>query len=1858
MKRDFSRVAIVNRGEAAMRLIHAVREWNQETGERLRTIALHTDADRDGLFVREADEAVSLGPAYFLDSRDGRRKSSYLDYTRLEDALRRSQAEAVWVGWGFVAEHAAFAELCERLGVVFIGPSSAVMRRLGDKITSKQIAEEAKVPVAPWSGGAVADVDEARAVAAKLGFPLMVKATAGGGGRGIRRVRSEAELPAAFESARDEAVKAFGDGTLFLERLLGGARHVEVQIIGDEHGTVWGLGVRDCTLQRRNQKVLEESPSPVLTAEEDASLRESAARLGKTAGYSGAGTVEFLFDPKERRFSFMEVNARLQVEHPVTEAVTGVDLVKLQLHVARGGRLEGPVPAARGHAIEVRINAEDPENGFAPAPGKIELFRIPTGPGLRIDTGFREGQVVPVEFDSMIAKLISYGRDREEAMARLVRALRESAIVIRGGITNRAFLLDVITRPEVRSSAIDVGWLDRLTATGEHVPRQHADVALIQAAIEAYDSEHAVDLARFLSSAARGRPKFRSEASYTTELRHRGHAYRLGVQRTSRNEYRVTAAGARVTARVEDTGLHERTLRIGTHRYHVVCAVHGPGVVVEVDGVAHRISRDDGGMVRAPAPAIVLAVAVKPGDVVAAGDRLLVLEAMKTEMPVVAPFAGRVRQVAVAAGVQVDAGAPLALLVAEEADGTKLAAVEPVDFSGLLEPAAPAPPAARIDALFARMRDLLLGFDGEPHDARRLADEWLTETAGLSSDDLALAAAREEECLRIFADLEALFVRQPDALDGEDARSEQSAESHFHAYLRALEAGGRGLPESFVESLQRALGHYGVHTLDHTPALEEALLWIWSAHRSSAAHVPLLLAILEQRLARPEPLTSGAGQDLREMLDRLAAVTHREQPGLSDLARALRHRAFDRPVFEAARNRVYQEAQAHLDHLAREPEAGDRDARMHALVDCPQPLVSLVSGRFATSDAAHQALLLELLLRRYYRIRSLRNVRTETQGGRVQAFADYDYEGQRVHVFEAHAEWGDLEAALANLLARAGAVPPEDEVVIDLYAWRPGSASEADATESELHGLVNRLGFPRVIRRICFAVASASGGRGMGAVQHFTYRARDGHYAEDTFYRGIHPMMAKRLHLWRLSNFDTDRLPSAEDLYVVHAVARTNPKDERLFAVGEVRDLTPVRDASGSVVHLPDFERMLLEALAGIRSYQSRLVARKRLQWNRVFLYVWPPLDVGTQPLVDAVRRLSPAMEDLGLEKVVLAVQVPDGPDGALRPMRIEFDDPGTTGIAVGFKPPATEPLEPLTEYVQKVVKMRQRGLVYPYELVRMLTRARDEAQQELPAGEFVEYDLDEAGALVPVKRAPGRNEANVVVGVIRNFTAAHPEGMTRVLLLGDPSRDMGAFAEPECRRILGAIELARSLAVPLDWVPVSAGARIAMDTGTENLDWTARVLRLLIEFTQDGGEVNVMVVGINVGGQSYWNAEATMLLHTCGILIMTPESSMVLTGKRALDYSGSVSAEDQLGIGGFDRIMGPNGEAQYRAKDVADACRILLRHHELTYVAPGERFPRMVGTTDPTERDVRDFPHGGSVGAFATVGEIFRDDTNPGRRRSFEIRRVMAAVVDGDHPPLERWTALLGGENAVVWDARLGGRAACVIGIESHTLPRMGFVPADGPDQWTAGTLFPLSSKKIARALNAASGRRPVVLLANLVGFDGSPESLRELQLEYGAEIGRAVVNFRGPLIFCVISRYHGGAYVVFSKTLNENLEVAALEGAHASVIGGAPAAAVVFSGEVEARTRTDPRLEALDAEIAAAEEPAKGRLRARRSELYKEVRAEKLGQIADEFDAIHSVDRALAVGSLDRILPSATLRPYLIDAVERGMAAARSRS
>jgi acetyl-CoA carboxylase biotin carboxylase subunit len=418
------------------------------------TVAVYSEADRDSLHVRFSDEDICIGPPA---SRE-----SYLNIPRIVAAAEITGAEAIHPGYGFLAENAEFAEICDRSGIVFIGPTADQIRRMGDKAEARRTMIEAGVPVVPGSKGAVDDVEAARVEAERIGYPVIIKAAAGGGGKGMRVAESADVIENTFTMARNEAAAAFNDARVYIERFVQRPRHVEIQVMGDQHGNLVHLGERDCSIQRRHQKLIEESPSPAITPETRQAMGEAAILAGRAIDYSNAGTVEFLL-AESGEFFFMEMNTRIQVEHPVTEMVTGVDLVKEQIRSAAGERVGGP-PTLSGHAIECRINAEDPEYDFRPSPGKITAFHAPGGPGIRIDTHVYAGYSVPPYYDSLLGKLIAYGSTREEALGRAYQALEE--FIIEGVKTTIPFLRDVLRHPDFVAGNVDTHSLERWRESG------------------------------------------------------------------------------------------------------------------------------------------------------------------------------------------------------------------------------------------------------------------------------------------------------------------------------------------------------------------------------------------------------------------------------------------------------------------------------------------------------------------------------------------------------------------------------------------------------------------------------------------------------------------------------------------------------------------------------------------------------------------------------------------------------------------------------------------------------------------------------------------------------------------------------------------------------------------------------------------------------------------------------------------------------------------------------------------------------------------------------------------------------------------------------------------------------------------------------------------------------------------------------------------------------------------------------------------------------------------------------------------------------------------------------------------------
>ncbi len=441
----FNKILIANRGEIAVRIIRACKEMG------IRTLAVYSEADRDALHTRFADGAICIGPP--------KSKDSYLNITSIISSMEVADAEAVHPGYGFLAENAGFAEACEKCGIKFIGPTSTVMRLMGNKVQAKKTAEELKVPVLPWSNRALTDEKDAIEMSKKIGFPVLIKASSGGGGRGMKLVHTQASLASAFNMARTEAISAFGDGEVFVEKYCEQPRHIEIQIMADEHGNVIHLGERECSIQRRHQKILEEAPSPRVDSKLRQKMGEAAVKLAKGIGYTNVGTVEFLLD-KNKDFYFMEMNTRIQVEHPVTELTTGVDIVKEMIKIAAGEKLELKQKniSLKGHSIECRINAEDPKT-FMPSPGKITELVIPGGIGVRVDTAIYCGYNVTPYYDNLLAKLVVHADNRADAIVRMTRALEEFHI---GGIkTNISLHLKIMKDHDFIAGKTDIDFLTR-----------------------------------------------------------------------------------------------------------------------------------------------------------------------------------------------------------------------------------------------------------------------------------------------------------------------------------------------------------------------------------------------------------------------------------------------------------------------------------------------------------------------------------------------------------------------------------------------------------------------------------------------------------------------------------------------------------------------------------------------------------------------------------------------------------------------------------------------------------------------------------------------------------------------------------------------------------------------------------------------------------------------------------------------------------------------------------------------------------------------------------------------------------------------------------------------------------------------------------------------------------------------------------------------------------------------------------------------------------------------------------------------------------------------------------------------------
>jgi propionyl-CoA carboxylase alpha chain len=612
------RVLIANRGEIAVRILRTCRAMGIES------VAVYSEFDRSALHVRLADQAVLIGGSAPRDS--------YLNIGAILDAARRGGADAIHPGYGFLAENTDFGEACERAGINFIGPRPGVIRAMGSKQEGRRLAEEAGVPVVP----SATEKDFRR-----LGLPALIKASAGGGGRGMRIVRSAAEFPKALASARSEAERAFGDGSLLIEKYLEAARHVEIQILGDHHGNLIHLFERDCSAQRRHQKVIEESPSPALTPDIRRRMAEKALALGRKMGYTGAGTVEFLLAPSGE-FYFIEVNTRIQVEHPVTEMITGLDLIRLQIEIAQGKPLPTDIPQPRGNAVEARLYAEDPANGFLPATGTLRVWEPPPGiDGLRLDAGVEEGSEIGVYYDPLLAKVIAHAADRESAINKLVYALRNLAA--QGVATNREFLINLLESQEYRAGEIHTGSDISVLARDRAPEARAAQDQIFAAALRAWIERTEQAQRRTLP----GIPlRFRNNPYPGPMVKFAGPEFNAAGSDISIDVMDVSDTGLSV----EVDGIRRRFLiRRNGNEYYMRSSL-GQRTLKRLSRYPRSAAAGRHQSANSPMPGQVLRILVAQGQRVAPGDPLIVLEAMKMEQNISAAIEGVVAAILVGPG--------------------------------------------------------------------------------------------------------------------------------------------------------------------------------------------------------------------------------------------------------------------------------------------------------------------------------------------------------------------------------------------------------------------------------------------------------------------------------------------------------------------------------------------------------------------------------------------------------------------------------------------------------------------------------------------------------------------------------------------------------------------------------------------------------------------------------------------------------------------------------------------------------------------------------------------------------------------------------------------------------------------------------------------------------------------------------------------------------------------------------------------------------------------------------------------------------------------------------------------------------
>ncbi|MCU0263969.1 MAG: hypothetical protein MUF09_09925 [Candidatus Nanopelagicales bacterium] len=970
---------------------------------------------------------------------------------------------------------------------------------------------------------------------------------------------------------------------------------VEVPVLVDATGRAWALpACRELTGAGLAAGSLVEGPALDIVSAEVAA--RAATEVAATRG-PGRHDVGLVLTPGEAPVATPD-------ETPQRAPLGGWALAEELLAVDLTDLGDAALPTASGHAIEARLSAAD-----APEGALVLHLRAPQGPGIRVIEHAPVGSTVGSE---VALSVIAHGRDRATALTRLRHALGNCALVVANSVGNRSAVL---------------------AALGAELGDAHARVstpdplAVLVAAVRASDSQRETQRAAFHARAARGRPEPVDASGVTTNLSYGGHQYTLRVFQTGPHTYRIDSGDAVAEVAIDRTNDFEWTVTAAGRERHVVVAAQGTGCLLEIDGIAHRVDRDEGIAVRAQWPALIVSIAVAPGQEVAEGDPLIVAEAMKMESTLRAPFAGTVTSVEVLPNEQVDSGVPL-VLVRPATRGDSATPVAPVtgtrvSFSGMA--LADTSGRAPFERVYTALRGYLLGYELDPSALSALLAEQRSFANRASAGDTKLLAA-EDGFLDLFTDLGLLWQSEREGGAQSDLRV-TTAREYLLGYIQWLDPDRVGLPGQMRRRLVKVLARYGVTDLHRNPELEQAVVLLFGAQARRPQLARVVTGILERRLRYRDRILPFVDDSARTRYDRLTASTQGNLESVADLSRDARFRFIDEPIVEAGRAQTQARMEAHLDALAEDPNRPERAERIAALVEAPQPMRKLLlRRRMASTDKDLQAALLEIRARRWYRIRPIRDLTVVEVEGIMLCHADYDFEGRSIHVVLAFTPFTDITAVGSAVARHLVDVDPSRSSVVDVMMWRSEGQPNGDDLSALVAEKVGAWDLGRPLWRLDVTVSStAPDVDPEDQTQYFTFRpGEDGALAEDRFYRNLHPMLAKRLELWRLENFDLTRLPSMEDVYLFHGVARDNPKDHRLFALAEVRDMTVVPDSRGGAPGYPTLWRMGLQAIIAMRRARATFPERGRPQANRITLFVRPPWTVPQEHWSDLAEMMIP----------------------------------------------------------------------------------------------------------------------------------------------------------------------------------------------------------------------------------------------------------------------------------------------------------------------------------------------------------------------------------------------------------------------------------------------------------------------------------------------------------------------------------------------------------------------------------------------------------------------------------------------------------